>query len=146
MVCWFRIIRILTGNLELILNSIIIIDLYYTMRNPFVKRQSRVKYYVMFIAVCVIGLLAYYVVHYYNYMGSNMMISIEPSIADSPRYEYYSRLIVLTYACLCFFRVLFRLCAPGTSQTLRWRVTWRFILYFLVFLTRFVPPLLLVKE
>lgn len=142
----FRTMRSLISNLELIMNSIIIIDLYYTLRNPFRRRESRLKYYNVFIVCVLVALTSYYVVHYSKYPGSGLMVSIEPSIADTSRYEYYGRIALLAYACFCFFRVLVRLCVPGTSKTLRRRVAWRFILYFIVFLIRFLPPVLLVKD
>ena len=124
-----RTIRDLTVNLDLLLNSLVFIDLYLTMKNPFFQREKRKKWFFLIALISMITLLTYDIIHYISYSGSIIALVFNQMTEDNSPYEYYARIFVVIYVIYCFFKVVIMLMRQGTSRNLKIKIVWRHLIY-----------------
>lgn len=72
-----RTLRNLAVNLDLLLNSLVFIDLYLTMKNPFYQREKRKKWFFLIAFLSMMTLLIYDIVHYSSYSGSIVALAFD---------------------------------------------------------------------
>ena len=112
----------ISSNMDLILNTLIFIDLYLTLVDPFQKRRNRKKWYVFTIACFIVG----------NYLALNIWwdpkFTVTPTVLEIPLLIFQITLSLI--AAVMFSFVIGRLCLRGTSQQLRKRIIYRHIAYF----------------
>ena len=105
-----RSIKDISMSFEFQLNFILIADIYFTLRNPFKSRTSRYIYYKAWIGGTMLINLVFDIWHYYNYHGSNIYLSTEPTLADTYALKYYLRYILLLVSFILVISIIFRLC------------------------------------
>lgn len=138
-----RIQRVIFLNLDLMLNSLVFIDLSWTLENPFYPREKRKPLFGSFVVLNVIINLSYLIGHYRGEDGDLVELELRPLSRDTLGISYYFHIIILLYVFWCFFKVFYRLAQPGTSRTLRNRVIMRHILFMLFYLIHFLPNILM---
>ena len=126
--------------LHLCSNSILFIDLFLTLKNPFYPRQKRVIKYKIFLFIVFI------------FSVSNIWISIRNNntsinLYDNVRQDQAIKIfLIYTYVMISTtfiptVLVIFRLCKRGTSRELRQKVIKRHISFFIVYLICLVQVL-----
>ena len=108
-----------------VVSSLIFIDLYLTLKNPFKKRSSRVKYYLLIILLNVFVTLLYK----------------KRDNADNMFFVVYSFLTAFP-AIVSAILVMKRLTVTGSSEKLKNIVKYRHLTYLLLFLCEFVVLIL----
>lgn len=110
----------------MIINSVIFFDLYLVIKNPFVNRGSRMKWYVLYIGISIT------VEIYLEYL-------LNPSIADQITNQKIDKqgIIMFSYFGLvsfpAFVNVIRRLSMKSTSRDLKMKILRRHILYFIIY-------------
>ena len=138
-----RIQRVLMLNLDLMLNSLVFIDLSWTLGNPFYPREKRKPLFGTFVSVFMVTNLIYLIGHYSGENGDLVELDLRPLSSDTLSINYYFHILVVLYVIWCFFKVSYRLAQPGTSRQLRNRVITRHISFMLIYLVHFLPNILL---
>ena len=115
------VIYLLSLTMTEYLNSVLIVDLYLSITNPFVPRESRFKFYYI---VPVLTVVAYIVLNLSSGVFGN---------ADRLFVHWYPAVLELvTFVCGC--RVVYLLCQKRTSPMLKKLVLKRHMLYFAFYL------------
>lgn len=130
-------------NLDLMLNSLVFIDLSWTLGNPFYPREKRKPLFGTMVSLFMIINLIYLIGHYMDEDGDLVALELRPLSSDTLSLNYYFHILVILYVIWCFFKVCYRLAQPGTSRQLRNRVITRHILFMLIYLVHFMPNILM---
>ena len=112
-------------QMSLLLQTLVFVDLYLTLTNPFVPRNFRNKYYV---PICVIFFL---IVGFLNIQTLNF------EDAGSSVYQRIGQIIIVALVILVVISSLFvaiRLLKKGTSPNIRRKILLRHYLYFVFFM------------
>ena len=115
------------------LNSVLIVDLYLSITNPFVPRESRLKYYYI---VPVLTFITYSVLIYLYGLG---VITNKYSFTGHQgnaiyQFTYWQPIVVELVTFVCGFMVIYLLCQERTSPQLKQLVLKRHMLYFVFYI------------
>ena len=136
-----RTMRDVSFYTELILNVLLIIDLYYLMVNPFKPRKKRVIWYFFIWLLPTLAMFGWCAIYYSNYKGSDMRLSFTSFWNTQSFIEYYSLYLVLMIGIAYMIAVTYRLCKPGMSGSLRFKFLWRYLAYNTFVLFHYLMPL-----
>jgi hypothetical protein len=125
------------------LNSLVFIDLSWTLANPFYPREKRKPLFSTFVIIYIFINLMYLIGHYSDEDGDLVSLEMRPLSMDTLSLNYYAHILILLYVLWCFFKVAYRLAQPGTSRKLRNRVIMRHITFMMVYLVHFLPNILM---
>jgi len=123
----------ITTYMHLAANSIIFIDLYLTLKNPFYPREKRVSRYNLF-------LLVVFIFSAINIIYSIVTAGTNLNLYDKTRQSTSIVLFVLFTSVLYLFTVvptllvIFKLCRKGTSKKLRAKVIRRHLIFFSIYI------------
>ena len=113
---------IISQNIDLLLNTLIFLDLYLTLTDPFKPRKRRCNYYIFVAIIFTIG---------------NILAVI---VSNRKHYERYKWIISIYHICapitvfIPFILVVKRLHMKGISRNLRQKIVNRHIIYFVLYL------------
>lgn len=116
------------------LNSMIFIDLWLTLRNPFYPRRKRNKYYNM----AIIGIIAYLcTIMITNQRQKGTTLDLYDFKNDDNFFVLgYKSFFIVLLVCVCFpmIMIIWILCRRGTSRDLRLKIFKYQVIYFFLFL------------
>lgn len=120
-----------SSTLNNLLNSLLFIDLYLTIRNPFYQRSKRIPLYCIFILV-VETIITVLIIH--------TLGNVETVYGRIPeQMKQLSYLTLKTNLCLMIFPIIstmlvvYRLMTKGTSKDLKLKICKRHLMYFIFF-------------
>ena len=122
-------------NINIILNSLVFIDLFLTIRNPFYPRKRRMTSY-SFIVIAVIVSTIAWVLWSYNTLGDKdeWIFNFLKLLEYIQRYQSIFALILSLAIIVPTGLVMYRLSWRGTSMELKNKVCRRQLIYFFLFL------------
>ena len=132
LITW-KVATIISTYMHLAANSIIFIDLYLTLKNPFYPREKRVSRYNIF-------LLVVFIFSAINILYSIISQGTNLNLYDKSRQKISINLFVLYTSVLFLFTVvptllvIFKLCRKGTSEKLRAKVIRRHLIFFSIYI------------
>ena len=109
--------------MSLYLNSVLFIDLYLSIKNPFISRSSRIKFYQFGCIVICLGQI-------YITIKNPLTLYINDAMDRAVNYFSY---VMSVMTILPFFLVMIRLLKKGTSEKLKRLVIKRHAIYFLAY-------------
>lgn len=112
--------------LDMAMNTMIFVDLYLTLIDPFQSRSTRMKYYYLVGLTTIVGTLL--IIVYYS-----MRTADEALLPENFLFVYMNIIFVLA-SFMSFSLVLIRLCMKGTSKELRTRILKSHVSYFVIFM------------
>ena len=117
---------IISQNLDLMMNTLIFMDLYFSLKNPFQTRNKRNKWYIlMAVWVVFINILALK-------FGWNKQFRLK--IVPLTEFFIAYKVIMILAGFVFYSLVIHRLCMKGTSKKLRKKVLWRHTTWYIFFL------------
>ena len=129
----WKVVSYISIYLNLAANSLIFIDLYLTIRNPFYARQRRAKWYTLFFLAILAAITVMTAISINSY-GTSL------NLYDQTRQKSFIAglkvftLVMTVCTCLPTVLVMIRLNKEGTSTDLREKVRKRHYLYFALYL------------
>ena len=119
--------------------------MYLILKNPFFPRHKRRIYYYLIIGSIVFCLTTMDTLHYwksFKVRGAYDIIT-DDLVIDTPDIDYYARLGFAAIDIIFLVKINWRLNQPGTNKGLRKKVFYRYSLFAIIYLIRFLPSLLL---
>ena len=130
-------------NTDLMLNSLVFIDLSWTLQNPFYPREKRSPLFFGIAFASAFLNVVLQLTHYASFRGDIVELDFRSLETDDFNFYYYVNIMILVYVFICFFKVSIRLAQPGTSRQLRNRVIMRHVSFYLIYLVHFLPNFLM---
>ena len=132
LITW-KVATIISTYMHLAANSIIFIDLYLTLKNPFYPREKRVSKYNIFLLVVFI-FSAINILYSIGNKGTNLNLydKSRQTIAISI-FGLYT-LVLFLFTVVPTLLVIFKLCRKGTSKKLRAKVIRRHLIFFSIYI------------
>lgn len=119
--------------MHLAANSIIFIDLYLTLKNPFYPREKRVFSYKIFLLV-VFLFSGTNILYSIIYEGTNLNLYDKDRQSGAIFYFILYTSILTSFTIVPTILVIFKLCRKGTSKDLRAMVIRRHIIFFSIYI------------
>jgi hypothetical protein len=118
--------------MSIVTNGLMYIDLYLTLRNPFYPRSRRAKKYFFILFIMLVLSLS---VSSYTYSTQTFTLLVY----DNNLYplSLFMRVTIISFLISTVYvipMIIWRLCQPGTSRSLRNKVIQRYLVYLLIFL------------
>lgn len=118
--------------MNIVTNGLIYIDLYLTLKNPFYPRARRAKKYFMILFCVFISSIS---VAIFAYKNNTISLNVYDKLWPL---SIYMKSIVIGFVISTVYvitLIIWRLCKPGTSRTLRNKVIKRYIVYLVIYLS-----------
>ena len=121
--------------LQISCNSLIFLDLYFTLRNPFYPRAKRVSVYYIFLAFVVVFTILNIAI--LNLYGANEIKLLDDEASPNLQvdiFHYPLTFVLSAMTIISYILVMIRLMKKGTSYKLRKTVVRRYTFLFALYL------------
>ena len=127
----WKVIFAILLQLNIVTNGLIYIDLYLTLLNPFYPRARRATCY---FTIMIIVLALSSCISIYTYQSNTYTLRIYDKLSPLSTLMQVLIIIFILSTVYTISLIVYRLCKPGTSRTLRNKVIKRYILYLTIYL------------
>lgn len=104
-----RVQRSVFKNTDLMLNSLVFIDLSWTLENPFYPREKRSPLFFGIALTSAFFNIILQMAHYSGQKGDLIDLDMRPLVTDDFELYYYVNILILFYVFVCFCKVSIRL-------------------------------------